>query len=62
MLLTPAAPSTAAEGAVWLEVQSHARKEHARAVEQRGHGDQYTKRFHHCFHGFGWARFLIFEN
>jgi len=62
VLLTPAAPSTAAEGAVWLEVQSHARKEHARAVEKRGHGDQYPKRFHNCFHGFGWARFLIFEN
>jgi hypothetical protein len=57
VLLTPAAPSTAAERAVGLEVQTHAREEHARAVEQRGHGDQYAKRFHCCLRGFRWARF-----
>ena len=62
MLLTPAAPSTAAEGAVWLEVQTHAREEHARAVEQRGHGDEYAKRFHHYVHGFRRARGSIVAN
>jgi hypothetical protein len=62
VLLTPAAPSTAAEGAVWLEVQTHTREEHARAVEQRGHGDQYAKRFHHHLHGFRRARVSIAAN
>src|SRR5262245_706040 len=62
MLLTPQAPSAAAKGAVWLEVQTHTREEQACAVEQRGHDDQYVERFHHHLHGFRRARVSIVAN